>query len=98
MEIVVASAGRKGVPNPRPVTRVVEFSDPATMGMHIRDKDGKVSILLARSILTSFESAIQVLVHETAHFVAGDGQVAHERTEGELFADIVSRLLHSAAR
>jgi hypothetical protein len=98
MEMVVASAGRKGLPNPRPCTRVVEFSDPATMGMHVRGEDGKTSILLGRPILTSFEKTIQVLVHETAHFVANDGQVAHERAEGELFADIVSRLLHSAVR
>jgi hypothetical protein len=98
MEMVAASAARKGLPSPRPCTRVVEFSDPATMGMHVRGEDGKTSILLARPILTSFEKTIQVLVHETAHFVANDGQVAHERAEGELFADIVSRLVHSAVR
>jgi hypothetical protein len=97
MEMVVASAGRKGLPNPRPITRIVEFSDPATLGMHVRE-EGKTGILLGRPILTSFETTIQVLVHETAHFVANDGQVAHERTEGELFADIVGRLLHSAVR
>jgi hypothetical protein len=97
MEMVVASAARKGLPNPRPCTRVVEFSDPATYGMHVRE-NGEVKILLARHILTSFERTIQVLVHETAHFVASDGDVAHERTEGELFADIVGRLVHSAVR
>lgn len=98
MTMVVDSAARKGLPNPRPCTRVVEFSDPATMGMHIRGEGGKTSILLARTILTSFEATLQTLVHETAHFVAGDGQLAHERTEGELFAGIVSRLMHSTAR
>ena len=97
MEMVAASAGRKGLPNPRSITRVVEFSDPATLGMHVRE-DGKASILLARPILTSFETTISTLVHETAHFVANDGQVMHERTEGELFADIITRLVHSAAR
>ena len=95
MEMVTASAARKGLPSPRPITRVVEFSDPATLGMHVRE-EGKTSILLGRPILTSFETTLQTLVHETAHFVANDGQVMHERTEGELFADIVSRLLHSA--
>ena len=97
MEMVVASAARKGLPSPRPCTKVVEFSDPATYGMHVRE-NGEVKILLARHILTSFERTIQVLVHETAHFVASDGDVAHERTEGEIFADIVSRLVHSAVR
>jgi hypothetical protein len=95
MQMVATSASRKGLPNPRPITRVVEFSDPATLGMHVRE-EGKTSILLARPILTSFETTLQVLVHETAHSVARDGQVAHERTEGELFSDIVNRLLHSA--
>ena len=97
MQMVCTSASRKGLPNPRPITRVVEFSDPATLGMHVRE-EGKASILLARPILTSFETTLQVLVHETAHFVASDGQVAHERTEGEIFSSIVSRLLHSVAR
>ena len=97
MQMVCTSASRKGLPNPRPITRVVEFSDPATLGMHVRE-EGKASILLARPILTSFETTLQVLVHETAHFVASDGQVAHERTEGEIFSNIVSRLLHSVAR
>ena len=95
MEMVVRSASRKGLPSPRPITRVVEFSDPATLGMHVRE-ECKTGILLARPILTSFETTLQVLVHETAHFVADDGQVAHERTEGELFAGIVSHLLSSA--
>jgi hypothetical protein len=97
MELVVASAGRKGLPSPRPITRVVQFSDPATMGMYVNE-NGKTSILLARSILTSLEMTIQTLVHETAHFVARDGHVMHERTEGEIFSDMVCRLLHSAAR
>jgi hypothetical protein len=97
MEMVAASAARKGLPSPRPITRVVEFSDPATLGMHVRE-EGKTSILLARPILTSFETTISTLVHETAHFVASDGQMMHERTEGELFADIITRLVHSAVR
>jgi hypothetical protein len=96
MELVVASAARKGIPSPRPYTKVVEFSDPATYGMHVKENGG-TKILLARSILTSLETTIQVLVHEAAHFVASDGQVAHERTEGALFADMVSRLFNSAA-
>jgi hypothetical protein len=97
MELVVTSASRKGLPSPRLITRVVQFSDPATMGMYVNE-NGKTSILLARSILTSLEMTIQTLVHETAHFVARDGHVMHERTEGEIFSDMVCRLLHSAAR
>jgi hypothetical protein len=96
MQMVCTSASRKGLPNPRPITRVVEFSDPATLGMHVHE-EGKASILLARPILTSFETTLRVLVHETAHFVGRDGQLAHERAEGELFSDMVCRLLHSAA-
>lgn len=67
--------------------RIVEFNKPELLGTHIEDK-----IQVALHCLDSFEQFITVLVHELAHDRGSDGDVAHERAEGELFARILAPL------
>lgn len=65
--------------------RIVEFNRPELLGTHI---EGKIQV--SRCALESFEKFVTVLVHELAHDRGSDGDVRHERAEGELFARILT--------
>lgn len=77
-----------------PRTTVVDFLADDLLGTH-GPQPGcpQPQIRVARKALASFQSAIKVLVHETAHDKGGDGDVRHERAEGELFAAAVAHVL-----
>ena len=60
--------------------------DPFTRG-------GTARIRIARRCLDSLEEYLRVLVHELAHDRGDDGDVRHERAEGELFCRIIGRSL-----
>jgi hypothetical protein len=63
---------------------VVDFGDEAINGLH---EVG--SIKIAKKLLADFDETLRVLVHEVAHDEGADGEKAHERAEGKLFARIV---------
>lgn len=63
---------------------VVDFGDEAINGLH---EVG--SIKIAKKLLVDFDETLRVLVHEVAHDEGADGEKAHERAEGKLFARIV---------
>jgi len=96
IELVSAACQAEGLPDPRNITQVGRFGDPLTQGMFHR-KDGKSTITIARSVLTSLPKTLQVLVHEVAHHVGNDGDVAHERCEGRIFSAMVCSALAVAA-
>lgn len=72
---------------------VVDFNNDDILGTHSYvDERAEPIIRLARKTLTTFDECIRVLVHEAAHDRGGDGDVAHERAEGQLFSRIISDL------
>ena len=73
---------------------IVDFRSGDILGTSQRDGDtGVHRIRVARRCLGSLEEYIRVLVHELAHDRGGDGDVRHERAEGELFCRIIGRSL-----
>lgn len=80
-----------------PVTgrlEIVEFRADDLLGANHYDPDtGIHHIRIARRCLSSLESYLRVLVHELAHDRGGDGEVQHERAEGEIFCRIIARSL-----
>jgi hypothetical protein len=80
-----------------PRTTVVDFKSDDILGTHSTE-DGCPcpQIRVSRQVLTCFQSTIRVLVHEAAHDKGGDGDVAHERAEGALFAAVINHLLFEA--
>ncbi len=95
LELVATASAQHGLPDPHKITQIARFSDPDTQGLHVR-KDGEETIVLSRAILTSLPKTLQVLVHEVAHHVGNDGDVTHERMEGQIFADMVCGVLQAA--
>lgn len=96
LELVSGACQELGLPEPRNMTQVGRFAGKDTLGMFQRKEDGKEVITIARSVLTSLAKTLQVLVHEVAHHVGTDGDVAHERCEGRIFAAIVCSTLQAA--
>lgn len=73
---------------------VVDFSDDSVLGMHVTGEvQGRNIVRLARHILGDFTKLLEVLVHETAHDVGGDGSPQHQRAEGALYSTIVLQTL-----
>lgn len=97
MDLVSDACKAERLPEPRNITRVGRFADPTTLGMFDPGKDGKAVITINRSVLTSLPATLQVLVHEVAHHVGNDGDVAHERMEGRIFSAMVCSVLAVAA-
>ena len=91
----IASGAALGISSPlNHRMEIVDFPDPGTLGQHsMGEVPGRSIIRLARSVLSDFERTLEVLVHETAHDVAGDGAAAHQRAEGTLYCNIVLRAL-----
>jgi hypothetical protein len=82
--MVEAAAAELGHPPVEARLTVVDFGDEAINGLH----EGG-SIKIAKKLLADFDEALRVLVHEVAHDEGADGEKAHERAEGKLFARIV---------
>lgn len=93
IELVSDACRAEGLPEPRNITQVGRFADPTTLGMFDPGKNGKAVITINRSVLSSLPKTLQVLVHEVAHHVGGDGDVAHERMEGRIFSAMVCSAL-----
>lgn len=73
---------------------IVEFRSGDILGIHCRDDaSGTNDIRIARRALSSIEDFLRVLVHELAHDRGGDGDVRHERAEGQIFSRIVALTL-----
>lgn len=73
---------------------IVDFRTDDVLGIHKSEPDESAcQISIARSTLQSLETFLQILVHELAHDKGGDGDVRHERAEGELFSRIIARSL-----
>jgi len=86
--MVEAAAADLGYAKVEERLTVVDFGDEALNGLH-ESVGGVATIKIAKRLLTSFEDALRVLVHEVAHDNGGDGEKAHEAAEGKLFARIV---------
>jgi hypothetical protein len=82
--LLAPAAERLQLPLPLDHVEVVEFSSTETLGMYDNTGD-RLKIGLARDLLQSLPKTIQVLAHEMAHARGTDGDVNHERAEGELF-------------
>lgn len=73
---------------------IVEFRAEDILGVNHYDSDtGIHHIRVARRCLSSLEQYLRVLVHELAHDRGGDGDVRHERAEGEIFCRIIARAI-----
>lgn len=83
-----------GITPVAPRLSLVDFQSDEVLGLHRFNAEESVhQILVARRTLNSLPSFLQVLVHEIAHDFGGDGEVGHERAEGEIFSKVVTRLL-----
>lgn len=81
----------KGYPDLNQILQIVDFGCADTLGQY--DGTGaRVVISIARGCLLNLTKILQVLVHEIAHFHGGDGDVRHERAEGELFSAALAHL------
>lgn len=73
------------------ILQIVDFGCADTLGQY--DNTGPLTkISIARGCLLDLSKTLQVLVHEVAHFHGGDGDVRHERAEGELFSKALAHL------
>lgn len=72
---------------------IVEFRSDEILGVNARSGAGASAIRVARRALASLEDSLRVLVHELAHDRGGDGDVQHERAEGEIFSRLVALAL-----
>ena len=82
--MVETAAAELGHPPVEARLTVVDFGDEGLNGLH---EVG--SIKIAKKLLVDFDETLRVLVHEVAHDEGADGEKAHERAEGKLFARIV---------
>ena len=89
VEIIEPHLAPLGIPSLTGRLRVVDFSNPDVLGMHISES-GRSTIHISRKALATFQETIQVLVHEIAHDFGTDGSASHERAEGQLFSAIIA--------
>lgn len=99
LAVELISLHTNAVPGLKPLsgrTRVVEFSNPKVQGMHCPSEDapGESTICIARQCLSSLPRTLEVLAHEAAHDVGGDGSADHQRAEGALFSHMVASLVN----
>jgi hypothetical protein len=83
--LLTPAAEKLQLPNPLDHVQVVDFCHNDTLGMYDNTGD-RLLISLSRQVLGSLPKCLEVLAHELAHCRGGDGDVAHQRTEGLLFA------------
>lgn len=66
-------------------------------GLFEPKEDGSKRVFIARSTLSSWDAALEVLVHEVAHLCGGDGSVSHDRAQATLWRKIVKHLDEKSA-
>ena len=97
LEVVTPTLNAMGITPVAPRLSLVDFQSDEVLGLHRFNREESVhQILVARRTLESLTSFLQVLVHEIAHDFGGDGEVRHERAEGEIFSRVITRLLEGA--
>jgi len=97
IEAITPTLNSMGITPIAPRLGLVDFQCDDVLGLHRFNREESVhQILVARRTLKSLPSFLQVLVHEIAHDFGGDGEVSHERAEGEIFSKVISRLLDAA--
>jgi hypothetical protein len=97
IETIAPTLNSMGITPIAPRLSLVDFQCGDVLGLHRFDREESVhQVLVARRTLDSLPRFLQVLVHEIAHDFGGDGEVAHERAEGEIFSKVISRLLDAA--
>ncbi|MEB3256354.1 MAG: hypothetical protein VKJ05_08200 [Synechococcaceae cyanobacterium] len=73
---------------------IVAFRSDEILGINTSTAGGEPHpIRIARRSLASLEQFLRVLVHELAHDRGGDGDVRHERAEGEIFSRLIALAL-----
>lgn len=98
--IQLISLNVSAVPGLKPLvgrTSAADFSNPEVQGLALCGKDGSDQIYIARRCLRSLPRALEVLAHEAAHDLGGDGSAVHQRAEGALFSHMVASLIEPAA-
>jgi hypothetical protein len=71
---------------------VVDFRSEKLFGLFEKGIGGKVSISIAKSVLSDRDQTLLTLVHETAHKEGGDGEKDHVSTIEDIWAAITKNL------
>jgi hypothetical protein len=94
LDAITPTLNAMGITPVAPRLSIVDFQSDEVLGLHrFSQEESGHQILVARRTLESLPSFLRTLVHEVAHDFGGDGEVSHERAEGEIFSRVVTRLL-----